>query len=125
MIGPGFAYLWIDKSDVRHLWFVLSSPTIDPDYVVTVNVSTFNPKKDQSCILEPGEHGFVTVKSCVMYDEAEFRTLYELEQMIASNTIIPHEPANAALFDKLLEGAYATRRMPAKFKTILSNQGVL
>jgi hypothetical protein len=60
-----------------------------------------------------------------MYDEAECRTLDELEQMVASHTIIPHDPADAKLFNKLLDGAYRTRRMPAKFKTVLSDQGIL
>jgi hypothetical protein len=87
MIGPGFSYLWKDKSGAHHLWFVLSSPVLNPEFVVTVNVSTYRPRKDQSCILNPGDHEFIVTQSCVMYDEAECRTLEELEEMVASNVL--------------------------------------
>jgi hypothetical protein len=123
MLKPGSTYLWKDKSGTEHLWIIISSTAIDP--IVTVNLSTYSGRKDKSCILEPGDHEFVTVRSCVMYDEAEFRTSLELNAMFEANLVFPRADISMAVYEKILDGAHATQRMPGKFKDILRSQDLI
>jgi hypothetical protein len=123
MLKPGSTYLWKDKSGTEHLWIIISSTAIDP--IVTVNLSTYAEWKDKSCILDPGDHEFVTVRSCVMYDEAEFRTLAELEMMFEVGLIFPRADISMSVYEKILDGAHATQRMPGKFKHVLRSQDLI
>jgi hypothetical protein len=59
MIQLGFAFLYVDKSGFEHLRFVISSPQVNPENVVTVNVSTFDERKDKSCILDPADQKII------------------------------------------------------------------
>jgi hypothetical protein len=125
MIQLGFAFLHVDKSGFEHLRFVISSPQVDPENVVTVNISTFEVRKDKSCIIEPEDHAFIRHRSCVMYDEADTWALADIESLLARHVIQAHDPASDKLIDKLLDGAYATKRMPLKMKKILAEQKII
>jgi hypothetical protein len=53
-----------------HLWVVISDPQADPDQVVIVSLTTWHARKDQSCIIERGEHPWATHRACVFYAKA-------------------------------------------------------
>lgn len=55
-----------------HLWFIISDPLVDARRVLYVNVTSLDstaPLKDafndRACVLDPGEHPFITVISCI------------------------------------------------------------
>ena len=49
-----------------HLWLVISGP--DPSgRVVVVCLLSYQPRYDQACILQPGDHPFVKHATCVQY----------------------------------------------------------
>jgi hypothetical protein len=60
----GEAYIYRD-----HLHIVISMPN-EAGEVVVVNFSTHHANKDQSCVIEAGEHPFVKHKTVVEYRAA-------------------------------------------------------
>jgi hypothetical protein len=63
-----------------HLWMVISEPSLDPSLVVVCFLS-WQPHYDQSCIVEAGEHPFVTHSTCVNYPGATIVTDSTLEHL--------------------------------------------
>jgi hypothetical protein len=60
-----------------------------------------------------------------MFDAAEFRTLQELAILLDRHLIYQQDHASERLMEKLWDGASISRRMPIKFKRILSDQGLI
>ncbi len=45
-----------DRLFDSHLWVVVSDPFQDSEKVLIVSVASWDPDKDQSCILQIGDH---------------------------------------------------------------------
>jgi hypothetical protein len=43
-----------------HLWVIISDPSIDPDHVLIVSLTTDRDYKDRLCVLDRGAHPLVT-----------------------------------------------------------------
>jgi hypothetical protein len=48
-----------------HLWIVISDPALDPQRVVLVNMTSHRADKDQACVLEMGDHPYVSHRTCI------------------------------------------------------------
>ena len=64
----------------RHAWVIISDPAVDPEHVLMVNFTTWDPHIDQACVLEPGDHPFITTRTCVNYPRAKEVSDDALEQ---------------------------------------------
>ncbi|MCH8344952.1 MAG: hypothetical protein IH983_13330 [Planctomycetes bacterium] len=81
-----------------HLWIVLSEPSIDPENVLIVNLTTWAEYKDQACLLQPGDHPFVKQRTCVNYADAKVVTAHQLETFLDRGQIEHQTPLTSSFF---------------------------
>jgi hypothetical protein len=108
----------------EHLWMIISEPAADPERVLVVNFSTWKPYHDQACVLNPGDHPFLTRRTCVNYPEARVASDAILEKLLAAKQIFPRQPLPAALLQQIREGARRSG-MKLEYVQILIDQGLI
>jgi len=114
------------KSGINdHLFIIISDPEQDPDRIVTANFTSWRADKDQSCIVLPGDHRFVTRRSCVHYAEDRLIELTRYQQFLASGAIAVHDPVNDELLNRILDGAAVSKFIPLGNRQILVEQGLI
>jgi len=101
---------------------VLSEPLKDAEHVVIANFTTWRADKDQSCIIEPGEHSFVKHKSCVSFGDARIVTDALLDEQLAASAFRPHDPLDSQLLTKIRRSAADSRRMKTAVWQVLEDQ---
>jgi hypothetical protein len=89
-----------------------------------VNLTTWREDKDQSCVLEQGDHPYIVHRTCVNFIDAKQIKISALQVGIQKGKIIPHAPASSALLDRILE-AIPNSRMPLGIAQFLANQGMI
>jgi hypothetical protein len=114
MLKPGDTFL-IPKSskDIEHLWIVLT-PEREDGTALCVNVTSWKFDRDETVILQPGDHPFITKKSVVHYEDAQFMPLARVEQLLAMrSTKIVCEQKHCCtykLIERLREGLLKSKR---------------
>jgi hypothetical protein len=94
--------LIIDEPGTRldsHLWVVISDPAENPEEIVLVNFTTYRADKDQACIVERGDHPFISRRTCIEYRGAKTASARELQTLLDSGQISSHKPARAPITD--------------------------
>ncbi|MBF0459341.1 MAG: hypothetical protein HQK99_15735 [Nitrospirae bacterium] len=109
------------RSKKKHLHIVIA---IHEDQALVVNITTYKPGCDSSCIIITGEHDFIEHDSFVYYAGARLMDLSKitpakLELLIKRDMIIPKSPASTDLLKKIQEGAKISDALPLKFRTLL------
>lgn len=114
----------IPSGPVRHLFFVCSDPTPDPVYVATynknavlvVNISTIkeDAEHDNSCVLNVGEHPFITDPSYVVYIRASLLSEDNITDNIADGTFDVHEDCCEETLQKIYDGFEISEDTPGK-----------
>jgi hypothetical protein len=121
MLSPGDTFLLPKPGpkQVEHLWIVLTPPREDGT-AVCVNVTSWKFDCDETVILEPGDHPFVTKKSIVHFEDARFLLLGRVEQLIATGTkefvCRTHSCCTYKLMDRVREGLIKSKRTPNGIK---------
>jgi len=113
---PGF-----DAS--RHLWIILSDPDLFPDEILAVFMTSLRPRMDQTCILEVGDHPFITHKTTIAYSSAVVWTRDAFSQALADGDILLQEPIDDSLLARIRFLALASPRLNYAHQQIASNQG--
>ena len=114
--SPGF-----DKN--RHLWIVLSDPTAYPDELITVFFTTLQPRRDQTCVVESGEHPFIVHKSIIAYDLAEIRKRSDLLSLVSRGEFILSDGADIRLVERIRLLLDYSPMSPYRIKDIAKKQG--
>ncbi len=107
----------------RHLWIILSDPDEFPDEILTVFMTSLRPGMDQTCILEVGDHPFITRKTTIAYGAAAVWTRVALGQAIADGDIVLRDPIDDSLLTRIRFLALASPRLNYIHQQIASNQG--
>ncbi|MCG8587614.1 MAG: hypothetical protein MI757_23145 [Pirellulales bacterium] len=108
-----------------HLWIVLSDPDIDPHSVLLVNFTSFREDKDQACIVDPHEHGYLSKKSCVNYQKAKVVGVVDLDNLLTNKLIKKHDPLSAELLQKIRDGASNSKYIEFGAWEMLASQGLV
>ena len=108
----------------RHLWIVISDPAVDPNRVLFVNLTTYDPKEDQTVVLDVGDHPFIRQRTSVSYSRARLATNAQLEQLRNGNRLNLNTPVTAALLGRLRDGAALSPRIKIGHLEILQEQGL-
>ena len=85
----------------RHLWIVLSDAAAYPDEVITVFLTTRKAKRDQTCILDPGDHPFIVHESTVAFGVAEIRKAFDLDSLLTNGKLVAHDDAKLAMVERI------------------------
>lgn len=93
-------------SDLMHLFIVCSGPSDPPDFRLIVSISSIKKGKfhDPTCILEAGEHEFVTAPSFVAYRHAGQRTSGQIQRCIASGEFVPRADLGMKVLQRVMSG---------------------
>ena len=108
-----------------HLWIVLSKPSLDPNHVLIVNLTSWRPDKDQACVLRPGDHRYVKKQTCVNYADSKIVSEEQIRQLLDRGLLLAHEPVDPTLLERMREAAVESRFMPLDHAEILFEQGLV
>jgi hypothetical protein len=103
----------------HHLWIVINDPSQHCDAALFVNVTTMSAIGETTCVLQAGEHPFITHQSCARYASARTALVSELDKLEATRLIIRQAAASARLIAKVRAGAAASPRLPQKYLALL------
>ena len=106
-----------------HLWMLISDPQAG-EFGVIVNFTSWRADKDQACIVEPGDHPYVSKRTCVNFKDAKKRKLIDLESLISSRNLKNSAPLSASLLAKI-RNAVLESRMNWECVQLLLEQGLI
>ena len=107
--------------DEEHLHFIVSKILSPSNKVLTVNLTSWHEKGDNTCILNVGDHPFVTHKSFILYNKATILTTEQLDDAEHRNLIYRHNPASKKLLERIQAGVVASVRTPYWIKDSLKD----
>jgi hypothetical protein len=116
---------FIPSPPYKHLYVVVSDPDIDPDNVVVVNFTSYDPDEEDCCIAEAGEHPYLAHKSCVRYKDGRVCPVSALRHLVASGTMTKHKPLSKELLRRIQEGASESDFLPEGCRKVLEEQGFI
>lgn len=104
-----------------HLWIVINNPQAKNGVALIVNVSTVRPGAEMTCVLQRGEHPFLTkaVGSYVRYLSARQAKATDLARLLKAGSLTPRQPASPALLAKVRAGAQASTLLASELKALL------
>jgi hypothetical protein len=124
-LNIGDTFLLCDPRVDEHLWVVISHPGENADEVVIVNLTGFERFKTVDCILELGDHPYITKKSCIAYEHSKCVRECDLDSFVQNGMLKPLESGDNGFLCKILEGANITDAMPNKCKRVLAQQNLI
>ncbi len=80
-----------------HLWILVTEPDPATHLCVIVSVTTLREGKDQTVILDKGDHPFIRHSSTVFFSDAMLADARRLEADIATGTALPHASCSPGL----------------------------
>ncbi len=112
----GETFLDLKATTPPHLWIVCSNPNANGD-VVIVNLTKLHAGTiDDTCVLQRGDHPFVSTDTAVRYQSADVKPVRELEAKIQKGDCKHHQPASDQLMTRIREGAVASDYTPNRVK---------
>jgi hypothetical protein len=108
-----------------HLWVVISDPSKDRSKVVAVNLTSQRTDKEQTCVIQPGEHPFVTHETVVMYAGARVVSESMILSAKQAGMFDFPSPVSPTLLSRIRDGAEKSRRLPTAARRVLIDQGLI
>src|SRR5437867_2934784 len=90
---------------LAHLFFVISDPRLDAHRILIVPLLTWDEYKENTCILNKGEHRFIKHQSYIDYGCAIVQSAAFIEKQIQTRKFRKHDSASKELLEKIREGA--------------------
>jgi hypothetical protein len=106
-------------SDGGHLWVVSSLPTTNDGSVVLLNMTSWRPMCDENCVIERGEHLFVTHKTVIAYHGGKLATPVQQLHIERAWRTQSNAPVSAALLAKIQQGAIRSDLTSRKIKAVV------
>jgi len=117
----GAAFLSVQESVLEHLWIVLTGPDVD-GRVVIVNVTSRVHCADDACLLDVGDHPFVSHESAIAYRLAKLVPNTQLDDWERRRYLQPRPGVSAELLERIQAGALASRFTPRGIKVAIRRQ---
>lgn len=113
----GFAFIFADRPDVEHLWFVV---VVKDGTAVIANFTSWRLGYDESCVVEAGEHPFLRKRSIVLYSAARVVPICNLEAALKKKGCREFgHPLSAELLLKIQRGAISSPQTPLKARSLV------
>lgn len=107
-----------------HLWIVVSDPSLYPDQVFSVNVTSSTETWDGACVLYPDDHPWLCKESCINYNDAQVFYDAELEKLLDKGLLTTHEPVSEVLFVRIVDGI-GEARVEIGYHNLLVSQNLI
>ena len=104
----------------KHLFILLTDPVINPENgknsVLLTSLSTLDTAlpHDPTCLLQPGDHPFVTRNSYVSYGTSRIQEAEKLINGVASGVLIAKDPMDNDIFARICNGLPVSRHTAPK-----------
>ena len=98
-----------------HLYIVLTDPDSAGNQVIA-NITTREQWKDQSCVLDAGDHPFIRRESVVNYAEASVASEAKISEAVRRRLFEPDLPVSQEVLDKVQAGALVSSQIEPKAK---------
>lgn len=112
-----------------HLWIIISEPSLNPEKVAIVNVSSWRDDavelNDPSCIVNSGDHPFVGRKSYIYYRKSLLTTLNGLQAGLDGGVLQQRESCSEDFLDKVITEAANSDFTPNEIRELLQEQGLV
>lgn len=105
-VGDTFLSPSPSSPDIRHLYVVITA--VRGGRFAVVNITSQSPEKEQTCILQQGDHPFLRHESVVNYGDARFFEQHLVQHATAAGLIAPQERIDAKLLERIQKGALAS-----------------
>lgn len=107
-----------NSSSTRHLYFILA---VDSTLVsvAVVNTTSNQSNKEQTCIIESGEHPAITKESIVFFKESRILKYDMLLEDIEKKIIQKSEKASPALLRKIISASLVSKFIPKEIKEFI------
>ena len=103
----------------HHLWVVLNEPVAHAGLALIVNLSTFRPNAETTCLVRQGEHPFIRHDSYARYGSARKAKVADLAAAVKRGLLKPHQPASAALLEKVRAGASVSPFLAQELRALI------
>lgn len=114
-------YLPVGFQGLAHLWIALTNPDKNKRFLA-VNITSYDPSKDGTVILNVGDHPFIRKQSVVKYAEARLFEVTLFEKNIADGFAQRKEPCSNKLLDRLIEGLCGSDYTPGEMVKYLQER---
>lgn len=112
MLRAGRALILRDARMGTHLWFVLTDPDPDREWMVLVMLVSERPHTDRTVRLDSGDHPFIRHTSAVDFGTATYAPATKLEEALASGRATLAADMSAELLARVRTGLLASARTP-------------
>ncbi len=104
-----------NSSQIRHLYFILA---IDSELVTAaaVNITSNRSDKDQTCIIQSGEHPRITKESVVFFRESRLLKYEILMEDLQKGFLKKSVKASPELMNKIIEASKISKFIPKEVK---------
>ena len=106
-----------------HLFVALTDPDEKGDFI-SVSVMTLRGNLDQTCVLEVGDHEFVTRRSCVNYLQANKQYAVQTEKDLTSGNCKPAADVKPELLARMRRGLLASGNTPQFILDYAKKRGI-
>lgn len=107
-LRAGHTFLYPLKEDREaHLWIVATNPNADGMFAA-VSLTSLKGSKDQTVVLQPGEHPFIKWPTCVAYAVADISSCDKLKGYLESGAARMHRDTSPELLKLVFDGFLAS-----------------
>jgi hypothetical protein len=112
-------------NDVMHLFVVMNDPCPN-SLCLCVMISSVkkNRNYDSACLLQKGDHDFITGQSYVVYRLAEQESSHHIANMVAKKYYVLKADMSEAVFAKIVAGLHASDETRPRIITYANNVGI-
>lgn len=103
-----------------HLWILVTEPA-QGEPAVLVSVTTLRHAKDQTVVLQPGDHAWIQHASVVYYADAQVTTQERLQAWIDGGLAEPNDPCSGELLNLIRSGISASEFTPKKVQRLFQS----
>ncbi len=87
-----------------HLWFVITGECELSGRCAIVSLTTLREGKDQTMVLDVGDHPFIKHPSIILYQDARLISMQRLDLWVAKQKIRTHKPCSAQMLRLIQDG---------------------
>ena len=104
---------------------VISDPERDPGRVLIVSATTYDSRKEDVCLLGPGDQPRISHKRCIAYDEARLISLEQLARLRDLGHLALQPAVSAEVLARIRNGISQSMRIKPVYIDLLLEQGVI
>ena len=104
------------NSGKRHLRIVITDSNEQNEFLTVVIDTLRSKSQDISCIIEPGEHSFIKVRSFVNYHYAKVLNFTHVFNGLHKGVLVRKEDISDELLKRIQDGAKKTNRLNNNLK---------